>query len=149
MTSKHLPYFVRGEVVKGFGRGSKQLGCPTANFPNEVVSKLPEEIGTGVYYGLASVDKGQVHKMVMSIGWNPYFNNTVKSMETHILHKFQGDFYGQTLKVAILGFLREMKNFSSLDELIQAINKDIEDGTTLLETPEMKQYETHSFFAEN
>ena len=24
-----LPYFVRGEVVKGFGRGSRQLGIPT------------------------------------------------------------------------------------------------------------------------
>ena len=25
----NLPYFVKGEVVKGFGRGSKQLGIPT------------------------------------------------------------------------------------------------------------------------
>lgn len=24
-----LPYFVCGEVVKGFGRGSKELGIPT------------------------------------------------------------------------------------------------------------------------
>ena len=24
-----LPYFTRGEVVTGFGRGSKQLGIPT------------------------------------------------------------------------------------------------------------------------
>ncbi len=24
-----LPYFVSGEVVKGFGRGSKELGIPT------------------------------------------------------------------------------------------------------------------------
>lgn len=26
---KHLPYFCRGEVVRGFGRGSKELGIPT------------------------------------------------------------------------------------------------------------------------
>lgn len=26
---KHLPYFCRGQVVRGFGRGSKQLGIPT------------------------------------------------------------------------------------------------------------------------
>jgi len=25
----YLPYFMRGEVVKGFGRGSKELGIPT------------------------------------------------------------------------------------------------------------------------
>lgn len=28
-TMRHLPYFCRGEVVKGFGRGSKELGIPT------------------------------------------------------------------------------------------------------------------------
>lgn len=27
--SKLLPLFIEGEVVKGFGRGSKELGCPT------------------------------------------------------------------------------------------------------------------------
>lgn len=27
-----LPYFTQGEVVKGFGRGSKDLGIPTGNF---------------------------------------------------------------------------------------------------------------------
>lgn len=26
---RQLPYFCRGEVVKGFGRGSRQLGVPT------------------------------------------------------------------------------------------------------------------------
>ena len=28
-TLRCLPYFTRGEVVTGFGRGSKQLGIPT------------------------------------------------------------------------------------------------------------------------
>ena len=67
------PIFVEGEVVKGFGRGSKELGIPTANFPESVVEGLPEGTGTGVYYGWARVDQGPVHKMVMSIGWNPFY----------------------------------------------------------------------------
>lgn len=29
MSSSVLPLFIQGEVVKGFGRGSKELGCPT------------------------------------------------------------------------------------------------------------------------
>lgn len=30
----YLPLFLKGEVVKGFGRGSKDLGCPTGNINN-------------------------------------------------------------------------------------------------------------------
>lgn len=29
MANKYLPYYMNGEIVKGFGRGSKELGCPT------------------------------------------------------------------------------------------------------------------------
>lgn len=52
----------------------------TANYPLDVVKNLPAEIETGIYFGWASVDGGIVHKMVMSIGWNPYFENKEKSM---------------------------------------------------------------------
>lgn len=51
-----------------------------ANFPEPVVDMLPADMQTGIYYGWAQVDGGQVHKMVMSVGWNPYYNNTKKSM---------------------------------------------------------------------
>ncbi len=36
-------------------------------------------------------------------GWNPFYNNTKKTIETHILHDFGSDFYGSQLKVAITG----------------------------------------------
>lgn len=52
----------------------------TANFPVDVVDNLPEAVSTGIYYGWASVDRGPVYKMVMSIEWNPFYNNTKKSM---------------------------------------------------------------------
>ncbi len=41
------PIFLFGDVVKGFGRGSKQLGIPTANFPESVVKSLPKNFKTG------------------------------------------------------------------------------------------------------
>ena len=48
-----LPLFIRGSVVKGFGRDSKELGCPTANFSETVVDKLPKDMPNGIYFGLA------------------------------------------------------------------------------------------------
>jgi riboflavin kinase len=75
-----FPHYATGLVVKGFGRGSKQLGIPTANYPDEVVEKLPECFNQGVYFGYAQVENGPVYKMVMSIGTNPYYNNEKKTM---------------------------------------------------------------------
>uniref|UniRef100_A0A8C0ZL70 Riboflavin kinase n=1 Tax=Castor canadensis TaxID=51338 RepID=A0A8C0ZL70_CASCN len=115
---RSLPYFCRGQVVRGFGRGSKQLGIPTANFPEQVVDSLPADVSTGIYYGWASVGSGDVHKMVVSIGWNPYYKNMKKSMETHIMHTFKEDFYGEILNVAIVGYLRPEKNFDSLGKFL-------------------------------
>ena len=51
-----------------------------ANYPEEVVAKYSESLNTGIYCGWAKVDNGEVHKMVMSVGWNPYYNNDKKSM---------------------------------------------------------------------
>ena len=60
MTSKgmpQLPFFLRGVVVKGFGRGAKELGCPTANFSDDVVEQVPPSIKNGIYYGFAQGKK--------------------------------------------------------------------------------------------
>ncbi|XP_063703513.1 putative riboflavin kinase [Culicoides brevitarsis] len=143
-----LPYFVQGEVVKGFGRGSKQLGIPTANLPMEVVRNLPKELDQGVYYGWANVDNGDVHKVVLSIGWNPFYDNKEKSMESHIMHDFGKDFYGSLLKVCILGHIRPELNFDSLEALIEAINNDIAQAKTALDEPEALKLKNHAFFKE-
>ncbi|XP_050034819.1 riboflavin kinase isoform X1 [Dermacentor andersoni] len=146
---KCLPLFLRGTVVKGFGRGSKQLGIPTANFSQELVSKIPAELDCGVYYGWASVNDGPVNKMVMSVGWNPYYKNEKKSVETHIMHKFDQDFYGAMLKVVVLGYLRPEKNFGSLDELVSAIKADMQNADESLNREEWRLFKNHRFFTEN
>ncbi|XP_020324608.1 riboflavin kinase isoform X4 [Oncorhynchus nerka] len=143
---KSLPYFSRGEVVRGFGRGSKELGIPTANFPDSVVEHLPGDISTGIYYGWACVGSGDIHKMVMSIGWNPYYKNTKKSMETHVIHTFKEDFYGQILSVVMVGYIRPERSYDSLDALIAAINHDIEEAKRNLELPEHLKLKEDNFF---
>ncbi|XP_060093461.1 riboflavin kinase [Heteronotia binoei] len=143
---KHLPYFCRGEVVRGFGRGSKELGIPTANFSEGTVENFPSDIPTGIYYGWASVANGDVHKMVLSIGWNPYYKNVKKSVETHIIHSFKEDFYGEDLSIIILGYIRPERNFDSLSALIAAIHSDIEEAEKTLDLPEHQKYKDDNFF---
>ncbi|XP_055851480.1 putative riboflavin kinase isoform X2 [Episyrphus balteatus] len=143
-----LPHYASGEIVPGFGRGSKELGIPTANFPLDVVQALPSDFVTGVYYGWANIDSGEVHKMVMSVGWNPFYENKQKSMETHILHEYNRDLYGCILKVIIVGYLRPEKNFDSLEALVATIKKDINDAEVALDNPEHRYLKDSNFFTE-
>ena len=141
-----LPHYARGEIVKGFGRGSRELGFPTANFSEEVIDKLPSELVGGIYFGFAKVDDGPVHDMVMSVGWNPFYKNEKRAMETHIIHEFQGDLYGRMLAVIIVGFLRPEANYDSLEKLIDAIKNDIQNGQKNNKEEKFVKLRTDPFF---
>ncbi|KAI5464638.1 hypothetical protein BGZ63DRAFT_412174 [Mariannaea sp. PMI_226] len=134
------PYALEGNVISGFGRGSKELGIPTANLPvDDVKTPWIAAIPSGVYFGYASLALPSSHPdrppssdstafhifpMVMSIGYNPFYKNTVRSAEVHVLHKFTTDFYGVPMRLLILGFIREEKDYKSLEALIEDINFD-------------------------
>lgn len=62
------------------------------------------------------------------------------------MHKYDGDLYGHLLKVCIVGYLRPERNFESLDDLISAIQRDIEDAKKLLDNDEEKCQLQHSKF---
>ncbi|XP_022131087.1 riboflavin kinase [Pieris rapae] len=143
----YLPFFIKGEVVKGFGRGSKDLGCPTANFSREVIKCLPKDFKSGVYCGWAQVDSQPVYKMVVNIGWCPVYQNEDMSVETHIIHEFESDFYGSTLKICITEYLRPEMNFTSLDGLIKQISLDINNAHQKLALPEFVKLKSHEFFS--
>ncbi|CAM1501925.1 Fc.00g039090.m01.CDS01 [Cosmosporella sp. VM-42] len=135
------PYQMEGKVIAGFGRGSKELGIPTANLPVDAsLTPWISAIPSGVYFGYASLalpsshpDKPasssstfHVFPMVMSIGYNPFYKNTVRSAEVHVLHKFSQDFYDVPMRLLLLGFIREEKDYKSLEALIEDINFDCE-----------------------
>lgn len=141
-----VPFFLRGTVVKGFGRGSKELGCPTANFAEHIVSQMPQNAENGIYYGFAQVNDGPVHKMVVSIGWNPFYGNTKKSFETHIIHKFENDFYDSKLGVVVCGYLREEKNYNSIDDLKADIQNDILNAIKNCDEGDFKDLLNSDFF---
>ena len=80
---------------------------------------------TGIYLGWASVGASkQVYKMVMSIGFNPYYKNTDKTAEPWLLHTFEQDFYDEELRLLVCGYIRPEANFTSLEALVARIHED-------------------------
>jgi riboflavin kinase / FMN hydrolase len=123
------PWRIKGPVVPGFGRGSKQLGIPTANLDAAVLTEALAEAVTGIYSGWASVGEDPaVYPMVMSVGFNPVFKNEQKTCEPWLLtDAFEGkDFYGQELRVLVVGYVRPERDFGSLQALIARIHEDAE-----------------------
>jgi riboflavin kinase len=69
---------LRGPVAKGYGRGGKKLGVPTANLPESLFNDALSSMPTGVYCGWATVDDDQGKssppvKAVVNVGYSPTF----------------------------------------------------------------------------
>lgn len=60
--------------------------------------------------------------MVMSVGFNPFYNNTLRSAEVHIMHEYEHDFYGKTMRVVVLGYLRPELDYTSIGSLSMISN---------------------------
>ena len=122
------PMRLAGPVVRGFGRGSKLLGIPTANLDCDALGPaLSHAATTGIYVAWASLGtNGPVYKAVLSIGYNPFFKDCAKkTCEPWLLHDFEGrEFYGERLKLIIVGFLRAEADFVSLEALVAQIHDD-------------------------
>lgn len=111
-------YGIEGEVVRGDGIGGRLL-FPTANIrvQNRV---LPAD---GVYVTLCLVD-GVWRRSVTNIGRRPTIGGDEETrVETNILD-FEGDLYGQTIRVRLLHRLRGEKKFNGIDELRAQIEQD-------------------------
>lgn len=117
------PFSIEGIVVKGEGRG-KRIGIPTANL--QIDSDIIHPAG-GVYVTETSTKK-MTYRSVTNIGHNPTFKDDKKlTVETHLID-FEDDLYGETLEVKFLERLRAEKKFSTVNDLIEQIKKDIQRG---------------------
>lgn len=66
---------------------------------------------------LATQCRATVYPMVMSLGWNPYYRNEKQSAEVHIMHDFHRDFYGDELRIVVLGYIRPEFDYTTLGKL--------------------------------
>src|SRR3569833_246699 len=73
--------------------------------------------------------------MVMSICYNPFYKNTVRSAEVHLLRSFTADFYGAPMRLLVLGYVRPELDYSGLEALIADIQLDCEVARRSLDRP--------------
>ncbi|EPE25399.1 Riboflavin kinase-like protein [Glarea lozoyensis ATCC 20868] len=68
----------------------------------------------------------RIYPMVMSIGFNPFYGNKERSAEVFIMNDFQEDFYGDYMRVSILGYIRKELNYIDVESLKNDINTDVD-----------------------
>jgi riboflavin kinase/FMN adenylyltransferase len=110
------PPEVEGLVVAGDQRGGT-LGFPTANIAVEPGLLVP---GHGIYAGAALG-----HRVAVSIGVNPHYGGSERRIEAFLLD-FEGDLYGQNLRLELWQRLRDERAFGSEEELVSQIACDVE-----------------------
>jgi riboflavin kinase/FMN adenylyltransferase len=121
------PYGVEGRVERGAERGHK-LGFPTANLHphNRVIPR------NGVYVTGTLID-GQWRRSVTNVGLRPTFGDAVEpSVETFVLN-WDGDLYGDVIRVRFLYRLRDERKFNSIDELKRQITRDVDRANSYFE----------------
>ena len=112
------PYGVEGTIIRGDRRGHT-IGFPTANLKpkNRVIPKF------GVY-ATATLIEGAWRRSITNIGVRPTFEkDSDPSIETYIFD-FDGDLYGDVLRVRFLHRIRDERKFAGIEELKNQIKKD-------------------------
>lgn len=119
-------FSLEGVVVQGDQRG-RLLGFPTANVPVEdaVFSEM-STIQDGVYVTLFERSDGSHLLAATSVGHRPtfYSKDAVRLIEVHVLD-FQGDLYGEHVRVHFLHRLRPQRAFDGVPTLISQLERDV------------------------
>jgi riboflavin kinase/FMN adenylyltransferase len=111
------PFQLRAEVVSGDHRG-RDLGFPTANLipPEGLVCP-----GHGVYACFANGLPAAVN-----IGVRPTFGTGRAELIEAFLIDFDGDLYGQELRLHFLQRLRGEQRFETVEALVAEMHRDVE-----------------------
>jgi riboflavin kinase / FMN adenylyltransferase len=117
------PHEVRGVVERGDQRGAEHLGMPTANLT------VPERIclpADGVYAGTFVAEDGVERPAAISVGTRPtFYEDGDVLVEAYVLD-FDGDLYGQRVKVRFREYVRGQERFDSTEALVEQMNADVE-----------------------
>ena len=111
------PFQLRGPVIEGDRRG-RELGYPTANLVPDDGLVCP---GHGVYACLADGRPAAVN-----VGVRPTFNTGRGVLIEAYILDWEGDLYGQQIKLEFLRRLRGERRFDSVEALVEQMAQDVE-----------------------
>ena len=117
------PFMLEGQVVSGDPVG-RELGFPTATVVPDDSLVTP---GHGVYACFANG-----HPAAVNVGVRPTFDTGRGLLVESYLIDFDGDLYGQNLRVAFVKRLRGERRFPSREELIAAMTRDVAEAREAL-----------------
>ena len=113
-------YGFYAKVISGSGRG-KKLQYPTANLlPVEKDQLLPK---IGVYLTRCIIN-GLSRYGMCNFGLRPTFGEGELVLEVHLFDEEQNDLYDDCIWVEFLERVRDEKKFSSVEELIEQLERD-------------------------
>ena len=123
------PYGVEGVVIRGNQRG-RTIGFPTANLKphNRVVPR------NGVYATATLVD-GTWRRSITNVGVRPTFDDGREVSIESFIFDFDGDLYGDVLRVRFLRRIRDERKFSGIDELKAQIERDTHRALNYFDRP--------------
>jgi riboflavin kinase / FMN adenylyltransferase len=125
------PYQVSARVGRGERRG-RLLGVPTINLSEIPPQKLlPPD---GVYAVRVEWRSGQAGGM-LNQGPKPTFEDGRRSLEAH-LFGFDGDLYGEWVRLEWVERLRDTQRFASVEALQQQLERDRSRALAVLATAE-------------
>lgn len=127
------PYSLRGPVEQGDHIG-RTIGFPTANLAVPPAKLVPAR---GIYAGWArdlSTEPTVRHQAAISIGYRPTFDKTELRVEAFLLD-FEGDLYEHRLEFELVSRLRGEVKFASVEELVQAMHRDVAETRRVLNEP--------------
>jgi riboflavin kinase / FMN adenylyltransferase len=114
------PFQIRGPVAHGDKRG-RTLGYPTANLVPDPRLVVPDH---GVYACRAFVG-GAEHMAAVNVGVRPTFKTGRGLLVEAFLVDFEGDLYGEPLRLDFLERLRGERRFDSVDALVEQMGRDV------------------------
>ena len=123
-------FSLEGTVVRGQGRGGP-LGFPTANLEPPEGMAVP---GDGIYATWAEIGS-QRYMAASSIGVRPTFEDGDRAIEAFVLD-FDGDLYGQLIRLEFVRRLRDEVKFDSVESLKEQVDKDVDETKAALKSSE-------------